>query len=237
MASNNVMVQVSAALHSFGRLFSQSNQDSGEAGHLLHLFLNDLAACDGPRRNEGCGVDPACSISVRRSVAKPSSAFDADPKQATMRGVPSGVVPTKQMHLSSHTTLSVEGMEIRKDSGPRARELRHAQLAMERASERKGKLCAMIAVQRKELLELKNKALTPVKFQEESITEEQIAHKENELDNTRNDLRKVTNVLQEAGNFIEKLRGPLQEERVKGVALFISHAHDKFDKPGRNSST
>ncbi len=73
-------------------------------------------------------------------------------------------------------------------------------------------------------------ALTPVKFQEDSITEEQIAHKENELDNTRNDLRKVTNVLQVAGIFIEKLRGPLQDERVKGVALFISHAHDKFEK-------
>ena len=236
MASNNVMVHVSAAFDSFGRLFSQSNQASGEAGHLLHLFLNDLATCDGPRRNEGC-VDPACSISVRRSVAKPSSACDADPKQATMRGVPSGVVPTKQMQLTSHTTLSVEGMEIRKDSGPRARELRHAQLAMERASERKGKLCAMIAVQRKEIQELKNKALTPVKFQEESIIEEHIAHKENQLDNTRNELRKVTDVLQEAGNFIEKLRGPLKEERLKGVGLFMSHADDKFDKLGRNSST
>ena len=241
MESNtiNVMVQVGAALDSIGRLFSQSNQDFVEAGDLFHSVLYDLS-CDS-RSKERCGADPTCSIGVRQSVAKPS-AFAADPKQGKMRGV----MPTKQMHASqtslnkqmhtSQTSLNMEGTEIRRNSGPRAQELRHAQLAMERASERAKELCAISLAHSKELQELKEllpKETLAAKLGEETITkiEEQIAQKEKEFDNSRKALSKATYVISEARKIIENVRGPLQAERVQSVALFISP-----DKLGRTSS-
>lgn len=99
-------------------------------------------------------MDHACSIGVHQSVAKPS-AFVADPKQGKMRGV----MPTKQMHTSQtcKTSLTMEGTEIRKNSSPRARELRHAQLAVEHVSERVKEVCAVSLAHSKELKELLTK--------------------------------------------------------------------------------
>ncbi len=116
---------------------------------IMKRYSESYLSCDS-RSKERCGVDHTCSIGVRQSVAKPC-AFAADPKQGKMRGV----MPLKQMH-TSQASLNMEGTEMRKKSGPRARELRHAQLAMGLASERAKEVCAVIVTKSEEQIAKKS---------------------------------------------------------------------------------
>jgi chromosome segregation ATPase len=115
----------------------------------------------------------------------------------------------------------VERFEIRETSGPRARELQHAQLALERATKRKQKLTEIIVARSKEFAEAQSSLQGTSKDNQQKKSKE-LAKRKDRLDEAKYTLREVDSQSQSASKLIEDLRLPLQEERINSVAKFSS---------------
>jgi len=113
----------------------------------------------------------------------------------------------------------VERFEIRETSGPRARELQHAQLALERATKRKQKLTEIIVARSKEFAEAQSSLQGTSKDNQQKKSKE-LAKRKDRLDEAKYTLREVDSQSQSASRLIEDLRLPLQEERINSVAKF-----------------
>jgi hypothetical protein len=116
----------------------------------------------------------------------------------------------------------VERFQIRETSGPRARELQHAQLALEHATKRKQKLTEILVARSKDFTEAQSSLKETSNRDNLQKKLKELSKKKDKLDEAKYILREVNSQSQSASRLIEDLRLPLQEERINSVAKFSS---------------
>jgi len=116
----------------------------------------------------------------------------------------------------------VERFEIRETSGPRARELQHAQLALECATKRKQKLSEIVVARSKEFAEAQSSLQGTSNTDNQQKKLKEIAKRKDRLDEAKYTLREVDSICRSTSKMIEDLRLALQEERINSVAKFSS---------------